>query len=77
MRLFGFMESEMMRGGGKMNEKRLKQVIVLFEIGAVVLIILRLIVDNIVINRICNIEVLVTCIIHIAYYWRKNSSKKR
>lgn len=55
----------------------LKRVVVGLEVGAVILIVLRLIFDNMVIVRICNIEVLLTCIVHIVYYWKKHRAEKQ
>ena len=55
----------------------MKRIAVGFEIGAVIAIALRLIIDNAVIIRICNIEVLLTCIVHIAYYWMKARAERQ
>lgn len=65
----------MMKAGGKMNDKMQKRIVVCFEVGAVLLIIMRIIMNNIIINRICNIEVLLTCIANIIYNLRKRHTK--
>ena len=67
----------MTKGGGKLRNKFMKRIAVGFEIGAVIAIALRLIIDNAVIIRICNIEVLLTCIVHIAYYWMKARAERQ
>lgn len=68
----------MMKAGGKMNnDKMQKRIVVCFDVAAVLLIIMRIIMNNIVINRICNIEVLLTCIVNVVYNLRKCRAKKQ
>ena len=55
--------------------KMLKSGLLFLEVIAVILIILRIILNSRFVDIICNIQVLMTCITHIIYYAIKNKNE--
>lgn len=57
--------------------KVLKKFLLFFELSAIALIVLKILINNRVVDIICSLEVFITCIIHIIYHYRVRPRKKK